>query len=57
MDNFKLKLLLTILSSIIFAFVFILLTFALPLDKVQIIKKPENKLEVISKSFRDRGDD
>ncbi len=55
MDDFKLKLFLSILGGIVFSFIFILLAFALPLDKKQeIIKKPSNKLEHVSKSMRER---
>jgi len=53
MNDFKLKLILTILSSIVFSFVFILLAFALPLDKKkQIIVKPKGNLEKISASIK-----
>ncbi len=55
MDDFKLKLFLSVLGGIVFSFVFILLAFALPLDKKQeIIKKPKNKLEHVAKSMRER---
>ncbi|MFT7860230.1 MAG: hypothetical protein ABXS93_04760 [Sulfurimonas sp.] len=57
MNDFKLKLILSILSGILFSFIFIILTFALPLkeDKVAVQKKkPEGKLEKIAKSLRER---
>jgi len=54
MKDFKLKLTLTILSSIVFAFIFILLAFALPTksNKVTLEKRPDNLLEHISKSVK-----
>ena len=54
MNDFKLKLILSILSGIMFSFVFILLAFALPVDKKEqvLIKKPKGKLELISKSLK-----
>jgi len=55
MNDFKLKILLAILTSIIFSFIFILLAFALPSKKTIIIEqKAKNKLEHISKSLRER---
>ncbi len=33
MDDFKLKMVIAILSSIVFAFIFILLAFAMPIEK------------------------
>jgi len=56
MDDFKLKVVLSILGGIAFSFIFILLAFVLPPDKkeVQVIKKPKGKLEKISQSLRDR---
>jgi len=55
MNDFRLKLALSILSAVLFSFVFILLAFAVPLDKKEsiIIKKNTNKLEKISKSMRE----
>lgn len=54
MHDFKLKLVLSILSGILFSFIFIILAFALPFkeDKVVIVKKPKGKLEKISQSFK-----
>ncbi|WP_193112880.1 hypothetical protein [Sulfurimonas marina] len=56
MSDFKLKLILSLLSGILFSFIFIILAFALPTkdNEVVIIKKPEGKLEQISQSLRDR---
>ena len=55
MNDFRLKLALSILSAVLFSFVFILLAFAVPLDKKEsiIIKKNTNKLEKIPKSMRE----
>ncbi|MEN4052449.1 MULTISPECIES: hypothetical protein [Sulfurimonas] len=56
MDDFKLKVLLSILGGIAFSFIFILLAFILPPQKeeVQVITKPKGKLEQISQSLRER---
>ena len=57
MNDFKLKLILSILSAIVFSFIFILLTFALPTTetkKVTIKKKAKNRLEEVSKSMMHR---
>jgi hypothetical protein len=56
MSDFRLKLALSILSAVLFSFVFILLAFAVPLDKKEtvIIKKPANKLEKISEAMREK---
>jgi len=56
MDDFKLKVVLSILGGIVFSFIFILLAFILPPDKeeAEVIKKPKGKLEKISQSLRDR---
>jgi len=56
MNDFKLKLILTALTGIVFSFIFILLALVLPSkEKVIVVeKKPKNKLEKISKSFRER---
>ena len=56
MDDFKLKVVLSILGGIVFSFIFILLAFVLPPEKeeIQIIKKPKGKLEKISQSLRDK---
>ena len=55
MNDFKLKVILSILGGIIFSFIFILLAFALPTDKekVAIIKNPKGKLEKISHSLQE----
>ncbi len=55
MENFKLKLILAILSGIVFSFIFIILAFVLPpAEKEKMIKDPKNKLEYVSKSMRER---
>jgi len=56
MDDFKLKVILSIVGGIAFSFIFILLAFVLPPDKeeLQVIKKPTGKLEQISQSLRDK---
>jgi len=56
MDDFKLKVVLSILSGIIFSFIFILLAFVLPptQEELQLIKKPKGKLEQISQSVRNK---
>lgn len=54
MDDFKLKLILSLLGGIVFSFVFILLAFALPLDKKghEFKKIPKGVLEKVSESAR-----
>jgi len=53
MQDFKLKLVLSILSAIVFSFIFILLAFVLPLDTGnEIATKPKNKLEAISQALK-----
>ena len=56
MDDFKLKLILSILGGIVFSFIFILLAFVLPAkDDEQVYQsKPANKLEEVSRSFKAR---
>lgn len=56
MNDFKLKLILSVLSAIVFSFIFILLTFTLPTTtkEVTIKKKAKNRLEEVSKSMMDR---
>ncbi|SFV66975.1 hypothetical protein MNB_SM-6-444 [hydrothermal vent metagenome] len=56
MDDFKLKVALSILGGILFSFIFILLAFVLPPDKkeIQVIKNPKGKLEQISHALRNR---
>ena len=49
MKDFKLKLILSILSGIIFSFIFIILAFALPTkEKTTYTKKPKGMLEKVS---------
>lgn len=52
MNDFKLKVLLTILTGIVFSFVFILLAFVLPTNKIVFEKKPEGLLEQVSQSIK-----
>jgi len=56
MKDFKLKLILTVLSSIIFSFIFIILAFVLPAkERVHTYqKKPEGMLEKVSRSIKDK---
>jgi len=56
MNDFKLKLILSILGGIVFSFIFILLTFALPVKKKAptYVAKPKGKLETISHSMKNR---
>ena len=54
-SDYKLKLILSILSAIVFSFIFILLAFALPLKEKQsgvINKIPKGKLEQVSHSLK-----
>ena len=54
-SDYKLKLILSILSAIVFSFIFILLAFALPLKEKKsgvINKAPKGKLEQVSHSLR-----
>jgi hypothetical protein len=53
MEDFKLKVILTILSGILFSFIFIILAFSLPTPKKAVyVKKGTGKLEQISQSLR-----
>ena len=54
MNDFKLKLILSLLGGIVFSFVFILLAFALPVhNKNQVLNKlPKNTLEKVSHSLK-----
>lgn len=53
MKDYKLKLILSILAGIVFSFMFILLAFALPVDKKQTLKKSNtNLLEKISGNLK-----
>lgn len=55
MNNFKLKIIVTMLGGIVFSFIFIVLAFVLPTKKhIQYEKQPTNKLGEVAKSFRDR---
>ena len=54
MDDFKLKIILSILAGVIFSFVFIFLTFILPTksNEVTYKKKSMNKFESISNTMK-----
>ncbi len=53
MNDFKLKIILSILGGIVFSFVFILLAFALPIEKKTTFSaKPKSMLEKVSDSVR-----
>jgi Na+-transporting methylmalonyl-CoA/oxaloacetate decarboxylase gamma subunit len=54
MNEFTLKIILSLLGGIVFAFIFILMAFALPIEKTEkiIIKKPQGKLEKISHTLK-----
>ena len=56
MNDFKLKLVLSILAGIAFSFIFILLAFAIPVKEKKTIpiKKPKGKLEQISHTLKER---
>ena len=56
MNDFQLKLILSLLGGIVFSFVFIVLAFALPLDKkTHVYKKiPKGVLEKVSESASKR---
>lgn len=56
MEDFKLKLILSLLSGMVFSFIFILLAFVLPINKkdTQNINKPKSALEKVSHSARNR---
>ena len=56
MNDFQLKLILSILGGVIFSFLFIVLAFALPLDNKQHVYKkiPKGVLERVSQSANKR---
>ena len=55
MNDFKLKLILSLLGGVVFAFLFILLAFALPVKKEEtMIIQPISKLDAISKAVQER---
>ena len=55
MNDFKLKLVLSVLTGFVFSFIFIILAFALPSkEKVVYVKKPQGTLEKISHASRNR---
>ena len=55
MSNFKLKLVLAILTGIVFSFIFILLALILPSkEKINYKKTPKGLLEKVSEASRNR---
>ena len=56
MNDFKLKLILSGLAGVVFSFVFILLTFILPVknDRDTFVAKPKGKLQIISQGLKNR---
>ncbi len=53
MSNFKLRIILSILGGIVFSFIFILLAFALPLEKKTAFKtKPKSLIQKVSHSMK-----
>jgi hypothetical protein len=55
MIDFKLKLVLSVLTGLVFSFIFIILAFALPSkEKMTYNKKAEGKLEKVAESFKNR---
>jgi len=56
MKDFKLKMILAVLSGVVFSFIFIVLAFVLPTDKkyAEHKKKPKGMLEIVSQSLKDR---
>ncbi len=54
MEDFKLKLILSILGGVVFSLVFILLAFILPTKQKKIIISPKSKLERISHSIKSK---
>lgn len=60
MNDYRLKLIATLLSAVVFALFFIILAFVVPVkDKPVTFKKyekPKSKLEEISKSFKGKDD-
>ena len=57
MDNFKIKVIISILSAIIFSLIFIILALVLPVkdeSEKMVIIKPKNKLQAISQALENR---
>ncbi|MBN2816214.1 MAG: hypothetical protein JXQ67_05985 [Campylobacterales bacterium] len=56
MENFKLKLVLSLLAGVVFSFIFIIIAFAVPVKDNQniVIVKPKGKLEQVSQSAKER---
>lgn len=56
MDNFKLKIILSVLAGVLFSFILVLIAFATPITDKQdsLIVLPKNKLEEVSQSVKNR---
>jgi len=57
MNDFKLKMILSILSGIVFSFIFIFLAFILPAQQEEtkkVVKKPKGRLELISHGLQNK---
>jgi len=56
MNDFKLKIILSLLAGVLFSFIFILLAFVLPLKQTetQVIKRPTGKLEQVAHAVKNR---
>ncbi len=58
MEDYKLKVVLAILSAVVFSMIFIIMAFVTPLEKEQPVnfakEKPKNRLEEISKAIKDK---
>ncbi len=58
MNDYKLKLIATLLSAVVFALFFIILAFVVPTKEKPVsfkkLEKPKSKLEEISKSFKEK---
>ena len=53
MQDFKLKLILSVLAGMFFSFIFILLALSLPIkDHVELAVKPKGKLQEVAHSLR-----
>ncbi|MBN2781809.1 MAG: hypothetical protein JXQ66_01050 [Campylobacterales bacterium] len=62
MNEYNLKIVISVLAGVTFAFLFILLALLLPVDKVDTVQKskdlqkPTNRLEKVSKSMRENAE-
>jgi len=57
MNDFTLKIVLSILGGIVFSFIFIIIALTVPVKKdkkVMVVKKPKGKLEIISHSLQNK---